>query len=80
MGPLSTSLPVCLHRYLSDGDDGVSEAIITFATQYIGILKVWFKFIAYVCMYVRNLLNAIFFSVLICLTLKEPVFVHFWMW
>lgn len=27
-------------RYLSDGDDGVSEAIISFAVQYIGMLKV----------------------------------------
>lgn len=29
-----------VHRYLSDDDDGVSEAIIPFAVQYIGILKV----------------------------------------
>ena len=29
-----------MYRYLSDGDDGVSEAIISFAVQYIGMLKV----------------------------------------
>lgn len=29
-----------MHRFLSDEDDGVSEAIISFAVQYIGILKV----------------------------------------
>ncbi len=28
------------YRYLSDEDDGVSEAIIPFAVQYVGILKV----------------------------------------
>ena len=27
-------------RYLSDEDDGVSEPIITFAVQYVGIMKV----------------------------------------
>lgn len=27
-------------RYLSDEDDGVSEAMISFAVQYIGVLKV----------------------------------------
>ena len=29
-----------LYRFLSDDDDGVSEAIVPFAVQYIGILKV----------------------------------------
>jgi len=29
-----------LCRYLGDEDDGVSEAIIPFAVQYVGILKV----------------------------------------
>lgn len=29
-------------RYLRDEDDGVSEAIIDFAVQYVGILKVSF--------------------------------------
>ena len=28
-------------RFLSDEDDGVSEAIIPFAVQYIGLLKVY---------------------------------------
>ena len=27
-------------RFLSDDDDGVSEAIVPFAVQYIGLLKV----------------------------------------
>lgn len=32
--------PVVVSRFLSDDDDGVSEAINSFAVQYIGILKV----------------------------------------
>ena len=39
---VSTTISACVSvsRFLSDEDDGVSEAIIGFAVQYIGILKV----------------------------------------
>ena len=33
-------------RYLRDDDDGVSEAIIEFAVQYVGILKVLLLFVS----------------------------------
>ena len=39
---LSCDLRILLQyfRYLRDEDDGVSEAVIDFAVQYVGILKV----------------------------------------
>lgn len=33
--------PTVCYRYLRDEDDGVSEAIIDFAVQYVGVLKVF---------------------------------------
>ncbi len=35
----------CPARFLSDEDDGVSETVIEFAVQYIGVLKVGLCFL-----------------------------------
>ena len=49
--PTTDNLPcyviVYACRYLRDEDDGVSEAIIDFAVQYVGILKVSFYVLSY---------------------------------
>lgn len=37
-----------VYRYLKDEDDGVSETIIDFAVQYVGILKV---FLYVICLF-----------------------------
>ena len=42
-------------RFLSDEDDGVSETVIEFAVQYIGVLKV--SYVTHPCRLLKNSLS-----------------------